>query len=83
MSKEKKRVKVLIDGKEYTIIGEKPASHIQLVAKTINEQIEKLNELSTNLSKEEKNILIAVNAVSDQIDSHTAMIELENQLKKN
>lgn len=81
MSAEKKRVKVMIDGKEYTIIGNKSAAHVQLVAQTINEQLEKLNQLSTSLTKEEKSILIAVNAVSDQIDRHKEMIAMEEQLE--
>lgn len=81
MSAEKKRVKVMIDGKEYTIIGNKSAAHVQLVAQTINEQLEKLNQLSTSLTKEEKSILIAVNAVSDQIDHHKKMIEMEEKLE--
>lgn len=83
MSGDKKRVKVVINDKEYTIIGTKSAAHIQLVAKTINEQLEQLNELSSDLSKEEQAILIAVNAVSDQIDSHKQMIQLENKIQNN
>lgn len=71
----------MIDGKEYTIIGNKSAAHVQLVAQTINEQLEKLNQLSTSLTKEEKSILIAVNAVSDQIDRHKEMIAMEEQLE--
>lgn len=83
MSNDKKRVKVVINEKEYTIIGTKSAAHVQLVAKIINEQLEKLDELSNNLSREEQAILIAVNAVSDQINSHKQMIELENKIKNN
>ncbi len=79
MDGERKRVKVIINEKEYTITGTKSAAHVQLVAKTINEQLEKINELSANLSKEEQAILIAVNAVSDQIDSHKQMLQLENK----
>lgn len=81
MSADKKRVKVFIAGKEYTIVGEKSAAHIHLVAETINEQLEQLSELSTDLTKEEQSILIAVNAVSDQLDSHQQMLELEDEIK--
>lgn len=83
MSNDKKRVKVVINEKEYTIIGTKSAAHIKLVAKTINEQLEKLDELSNDLSREEQAILMAVNAVSDQINSHKQMIQLENKIKNN
>ena len=78
---ERKRVKVVIGGKEYTIIGTKSAAHIKLVAKTINDQLIDLDAMSTNLSREEKAILMAVNAVSDQIDSHEKMIKLEEKIK--
>lgn len=83
VSGERKRVKVVIDDKEYTIIGTKSAAHIKLVAKTINDQLADLDTMSNSLSKEELAILMAVNAVSDQIDSHKKMIELEEENKNN
>lgn len=81
MSGEKRRVKVTINDKEYTIIGTKSAAHVELVASTINKQLARLNTMSTDLSKEEQATLIAVNAVSDQIESHKRMIELEEELE--
>ena len=39
MTTEKRRVKVIIDEKEYTIISNKSAAHIELVAETINKRI--------------------------------------------
>lgn len=83
VSGERKRVKVVIDDKEYTIIGTKSAAHIKLVAKIINDQLADLDAMSNNLSREEQAILMAVNAVSDQIDSHEKMIELEEKMKNN
>ena len=82
MTTEKRRVKVTIDEKDYTIISNKSATHIKLVAETINKQLKELNELSSNLSKEEQAILIAVNAISDQIDYQHQMIQLEEKLNK-
>jgi cell division protein ZapA len=82
MANEKRRIKVVINEKEYTIISNKSAAHIELVAETINKQLKELSALSNKLSKEEQAILMAVNAVSDQIDSHTKMIELEEDLKQ-
>ena len=83
MVEEKRRVKVVIDEKEYTIVSNKSVAHIELVAETVNKQLQEMKDLSTGMSKEELAILIAVNAVSDQIESHTKMIEMEenaNQL---
>lgn len=82
MENKKRRIKVVIQEKEYTIVSDKSAAHVELVAETMNKQLEELNALSTNLSKEEQAILMAVNAVSDQIDSHTKMIELEEKIKQ-
>lgn len=82
MTTEKRRAKVTIDEKEYTIISNKSAAHIKLVAETINKQLAELNELSSNLSKEEQAILIAVNAISDQIDCQNQKIQLEEDLDK-
>lgn len=83
MTEERKRVKVVIDDKEYTIVGTKSAVHIKLVAQTVNEQLEELSKMSTYLSKEERAILMAINAVSDQIESHEKMIQLENDIENN
>lgn len=82
MVNKKKRIKVVIQDKEYTIVSDKSAAHIELVAETINKQLEELSAMSTTLSKEEQAILMAVNAVSDQIGSHTKMIELEEKIKQ-
>lgn len=82
MTNEKRRSKVVINDKEYTIVGNKSAAHVELVAETINKQIDELNSLSRKLSKEEQAILMAVNAVSDQIESHKKMIELEEKRKQ-
>lgn len=83
VSGERKRVKVVIDNKEYTIIGTKSAAHIKLVAQTINDQLADLDAMSNGLTREEQAILMAVNAVSDQIDCHEKMIELEEAIENN
>lgn len=80
MSYGKRRTKVMINGKEYTIVGEKSTAHVKLVAETINKQIEKFTSMSSDLSKEEQAILMAVNAISDQIETQKKMIELEEKL---
>ncbi len=82
MANEKRRTKVVINGKEYTIVGDKSAAHIELVAETLNKQLKDLNALSSKLSKEEQAILVAVNAISGQIESHQQMIALEEKIKQ-
>lgn len=82
MANKRKRTKAVINDKEYTIVGDKSAAHVELVADTINKQLNDLNSQSTSLTREEQAILMAVNAVSDQIDSHKRMIELEEKIKQ-
>ena len=82
MAEEKRRVKVVIDEKEYTIVSNKSVAHIELVAETVNKQLQEIKDLSTGMSKEELEILMAVNAISDQIDSHTKMIEIEEDFNQ-
>ena len=82
MANEKRRTKVVINGKEYTIVGEKSSAHIELVAETLNKQLADLNQLSTKLSKEEQAILVAVNAVSSEIESHQKVLQLEEKIKE-
>lgn len=79
---EKRRTKVVINEREYTIVGNKSSAHIKLVADTVNNQIEELKQLSSTLSKEEQAILIAVNAISDQIELHEKVIELEKKVEE-
>ncbi len=82
MANEKRRTKVVINDKEYTIVGDKSAAHIELVAETLNKQLDDLNALSAKLSKEEQAILVAVNAISNQIESHQTMMRLEEKIKQ-
>lgn len=82
MANGKRRTKVVINGKEYTIVGEKSSAHIELVAETLNKQLADLNKLSTKLSKEEQAILVAVNAVSSEIESHQKVLQLEEKIKE-
>lgn len=82
MANQKRRTKAIINGKEYTIVGDKSAAHVELVAEIINEQLEELNSLSTSLSKEEQAILMAVNAVSDQVKMQQELIALEEKIKQ-
>ena len=81
MANEKRRTKVVINDIEYTIVGEKSSAHIELVAETLNKQLADLNKLSTKLSKEEQAILVAVNAVSSEIESHQKVLQLEEKIK--
>lgn len=62
-----RRYKAKIADKEFTVVGEESAVHMKLVTDTVNQRLEDLSELAPNLSLEDRAILLAINAVSDQI----------------
>lgn len=79
---EKQRHQAKINGKEYTIVSQKSADHIHLVAKLVNQQLDHLSEMAPELTIIDRAILLAVNAVSDQVTKEERMISLEEELDK-
>lgn len=89
MSGGKKRYKATIAGKSYSIVGSRPTEHLQLVAETVDEQINQIKSLTDNLELDKMAVLTAVNAVSDQLEMQIEMekmrqkiTELETKLAK-
>lgn len=78
----KKRFKAQIAGKDYTIVGSLSATHLNTVVDLVNQQIEQLTELAPELSNADRCVLMAVNAVSDQLVKEKKIIELEAELAK-
>lgn len=76
----KRRVKVTIEGRDYTIIGRQSAQHIEAVVEIVNSQLEQLSQLDPNLSSTDKALLMAVNAVSDQLLKEQKLMEVEHKL---
>lgn len=79
MTENKRRFKTIIAGKTYTIVGNKAPEHLNAVAELVNAQLEQIKVAAPALGREERGILVAVNAISDLI---TKQLELEElQLK--
>lgn len=78
----KKRFKAKIAGKDYTIVGSLSATHLNTVVDLVNQQIDQLTELAPELSNADRCVLMAVNAVSDQLQKEKKIIELEAELEK-
>lgn len=76
----KKRFKAKIAGKDYTILGSLSATHLNTVVDLVNQQIDQLTELAPELSNADRCVLMAVNAVSDQLVKEKRIIALEAQL---
>ncbi|MCF7523418.1 cell division protein ZapA [Levilactobacillus brevis] len=67
MTEDTHRFKAVIAGKTYTIVGQATDEHMRAVTEVLNEQFTQLKQLSPNMSKEDAPILMAFNAVSDQL----------------
>lgn len=77
---EKRRFKAKINGKEYTIIGQKSAQHLNAVVDIVNQQLDQLASLDESLSVADRSILMAINAVSNQLSQEQRILDLEAQL---
>ena len=67
MSEEKRRFKAVIGDKAYTTIGPGSEQHFLTVTKLLNERLDQVKKLAPDLTAEEQAILVAFNAVSDQV----------------
>lgn len=79
MTENKRRFKTIIAGKTYTIVGNKAPEHLAAVSELVNAQLEQIKVAAPALGREERGILVAVNAISDQI---TKQLEMEALLLK-
>lgn len=77
---EKRRFRATIAGKTYTIIGNRSATHLNAVVELVNQQLEQLAQLSPDLSLEDRCVLMAVNAVSDQLLKEQELLCLEQSM---
>ena len=82
MSEQVRRFKVEIDGQTYTVIGKHSPEHMKAVVDTVEEQLNQIKEMMPSLSKEKAAILIALNAVSDQLEKQEQLNQLNDKLPK-
>lgn len=79
MPSPKTRYKANIDGQTYTIIGHESKEHMDLVVRLVNEQLNEIKGLSTQIDNEQAAILVCVNAISDQLKKQAKILELEKE----
>lgn len=82
MPEGKRRYKATIDGESYTIVGPKSQEHMKTVAETVDEQLNQLKELTKGLSSEKRAILLAINAVSDQLSMQKELVDIKEKMKQ-
>ena len=78
----KRRFKAAIAGKDYTIVGNRSATHLTQVVELVNQQLQQLGELAPGMSVEDRSILMAINAVSDQLVKEQRIVELEEEVQR-
>ena len=79
-SKEKTRYKAIIADHTYTIIGQESKQHMDLVTKIVNEQLAEIKRLSPQTDTEQASVLLAINAISDQLKKQEYALKLEKQV---
>lgn len=80
MAIQKKRYKAVIDHQTYTIIGPQSTHHMDMVTQLVNDQLNELHRLSPQMEKEQAAILMAVNAISDQLTKQEELLQVNKQL---
>lgn len=73
------RYKAIVAGQTYTIIGQESKQHMDMVTALVNEQLEEILSLSPEITPEKAAMLLAINAISDQLKKQEALIKLEKQ----
>jgi len=76
VTKQKKRFKAVINNQAYTIIGQESTEHMTLVTKIVNDQLNEIKNLSPQIDNEQAAILLAVNAISDQLKKQEQLLHL-------
>jgi cell division protein ZapA len=73
------RYKAIVAGQTYTIIGQESKQHMDMVTALVNEQLNEIMSLSPGITQEKATMLLAINAVSDQLKKQEALMKLEKQ----
>lgn len=82
MSETKKRFKTTIQGKTYVIVGTKSQPHMQAASEIVETQLNQLKRLTTGLDGERRAILMALNAVSDQLDLQQQLQQVKDEKRQ-
>lgn len=67
MDEVKRRYKVTLDGRSYTIISTNTPAHMNAVVELINHQLAEIKKIMPGADGQQMAMLVALNAVSDQL----------------
>mgnify|MGYP005983097303 CR=1 FL=1 len=82
MAREKTRYKAVIANHTYTIIGQESKKHMDLVTRIVNEQLAEIKHMSPQTNTEQASVLLAVNAVSDQLKKQEEVLKLRHEVEE-
>ena len=80
MTEQKKRYKAVIANQSYTIIGRESKEHMDMVTRLVNDQLLEIMHLSPQSDQEQASILLAINAVSDQLKKQEQLLFLQKKV---
>ena len=80
MAKAKTRYKAVIANQSYTIIGQETSQHMDRVTRLVNEQLQEIRQMAPQTSQEEAAILLAVNAISDQLKKQEELLTIREKM---
>ncbi len=80
MTEQKKRYKAVIANQSYTIIGRESKEHMDMVTRLVNDQLLEIMQLSPQTDQEQASILLAINAVSDQLKKKEQFLVLKKKV---
>jgi len=80
MTEQKKRYKAVIANQSYTIIGRESKEHMDMVTRLVNGQLLEIMQLSPQTDQEQASILLAINAVSDQLKKQEQLLVLQKKV---
>ncbi|MFZ1540957.1 MAG: cell division protein ZapA [Enterococcus aquimarinus] len=80
MAKSKIRYKAVIANQSYTIIGQETSQHMDRVTRLVNEQLQEIRQMAPQTSQEEAAILLAVNAISDQLKKQEELLTIREKM---
>ena len=81
MTENKQRYKTTIAGRTYTIVAKKSEDHLKTVSELANDRINQLKDLMPKLDIEQRAILVAVNAISENISKQVELNEIKEALE--
>ncbi|HIX01254.1 MAG TPA: cell division protein ZapA [Candidatus Ligilactobacillus excrementigallinarum] len=82
MSENKRRFKVEIDGEQFTIIGKSTPEHMDAVMGVANHELATIKKMMPSLSEKKAALLLAINAVSDQLEKQEELDRLKQSMDK-